>query len=755
MIYKWNFVLNLWIILLLGNILFLAIDAFAVAAEHRRWVVDDDGVADFRSIQEAVDASFEGDIIFVKSGLYRGPLWIRKSVYLMGEDMETTIIEANVTSFEDGVIIMASDVVLTRFTVRNGMVGISIWDSQNILITENIVVNNNIGIEIINSFNVTFHRNNFIYNFDQVYSLNSITFWDNGCEGNFWSDYFGIDDGSNGRIAGDGIGDTLIPHNNVDNFPLLCPWRARRCFSVKWGNQVYHVLVTSNSTVASFNFSQLGCRISFMVTGPRGSIGFCNVTIPKELLSGDFVVLVDDLPVDYVLEGNQTHNIIKFTYVHCVHLIEIVGEHTVEPQPPKPPPKPRRFRLLAIEQMFDGERMKSAQNLIKNLLRYPNWNNSTDEYVSFIHLLSMYGSSELEDPLTSFWQGIPSFANIKNEMENFLAQASPGEIVIFYYVGHTYIYHEPPQGLVYRFCGVSLKELKQWLSLGGLPQAYTILILDTCYSGYWTSGVLPEKTVLAACKQSQSAWGHRFEGHFTFGLLEGFWMAEDVNGDGWISAFEVFEHAKEYVETHFYIEDEYFKQNPQAHFPILDGDLPVVLKDFARDFPLWDVSIVSLEVEDIERIEPGIPVQVSVVLENEGDKVATVNLSLFCDGLHFGYVRITIPVNQCIAASFTLNTSRLYGLYANFTARITCSPGELDVADNLCQINKTIKIAANTDCNMDGVVDISDIFLAAFSFGASPGHSRWSVDADVNRDGYVGIDDMWFVAKDFGRIFHS
>ncbi|MBS7621593.1 hypothetical protein KEJ32_05735, partial [Candidatus Bathyarchaeota archaeon] len=64
--------------------------------------------------------------------------------------------------------------------------------------------------------------------------------------------------------------------------------------------------------------------------------------------------------------------------------------------------------------------------------------------------------------------------------------------------------------------------------------------------------------------------------------------------------------------------------------------------------------------------------------------------------------------------SFTWNTSRLYGLYANFTATITYSPGELDIADNLRQINKTIKIAVNTDCNVDEIVDISDIFLAAF-----------------------------------------
>jgi parallel beta-helix repeat protein len=43
-------------------------------------------------------------------------------------------------------------------------------------------------------------------------------------EGNYWSDYDGIDDGSGGRTANDGIGDTNIPHYSLDRYPFTRPW---------------------------------------------------------------------------------------------------------------------------------------------------------------------------------------------------------------------------------------------------------------------------------------------------------------------------------------------------------------------------------------------------------------------------------------------------------------------------------------------------------------------------------------------------
>ena len=52
-----------------------------------------------------------------------------------------------------------------------------------------------------------------------------LNFWNNSeQEGNYWSNYIGLDNGADGRISGDGIGDTAIPYLGRDNYPFIQPW---------------------------------------------------------------------------------------------------------------------------------------------------------------------------------------------------------------------------------------------------------------------------------------------------------------------------------------------------------------------------------------------------------------------------------------------------------------------------------------------------------------------------------------------------
>jgi parallel beta-helix repeat protein len=120
---------------------------------------------------------------------------------------------------------------------QNGY-GIRLTTSKQTMIIGNIIKFNYRGIVIWeNSINNIIYYNNFFNNTVQQYHYNTeltANTWDTnicpGAKGNYWSDYNGIDDGSGVgrwgelRVAGDGIGDTLIPHQNVDYYPLMHPW---------------------------------------------------------------------------------------------------------------------------------------------------------------------------------------------------------------------------------------------------------------------------------------------------------------------------------------------------------------------------------------------------------------------------------------------------------------------------------------------------------------------------------------------------
>jgi parallel beta-helix repeat protein len=114
------------------------------------------------------------------------------------------------------------------------MDGIYIHESVQNEFTGNFIVYNWRGILLKDSNDNTFHHNNFLFNTRQVYITNSVnTIWDDSSEGNYWNDYTGLDDGSGGRLAGDGVGDTEIPHPytnqgwgyyQIDNYPLMNPF---------------------------------------------------------------------------------------------------------------------------------------------------------------------------------------------------------------------------------------------------------------------------------------------------------------------------------------------------------------------------------------------------------------------------------------------------------------------------------------------------------------------------------------------------
>jgi parallel beta-helix repeat protein len=122
------------------------------------WTVDDDGPADFDTIQEAINNAADGDTVFVKAGTYYEHVVVNRTVSLVGEDVSTTIIDGNDTGHV--LYVVRGSVNVTGFTVRNsGNVhwpdldaGICLNGTTGCVISENRVVDNGFaGISLLSS----------------------------------------------------------------------------------------------------------------------------------------------------------------------------------------------------------------------------------------------------------------------------------------------------------------------------------------------------------------------------------------------------------------------------------------------------------------------------------------------------------------------------------------------------------------------------------------------------------------------------
>jgi parallel beta-helix repeat protein len=213
------------------------------------------------------------------------------------------------------------------------LAGIDAGYSDNNSITRNVIEDNGgLGIGLYSSNGNVIHHNSFIDNWPDGLQAaqDSQNSWDDGSVGNYWDDYAGLDDGSGGRVAGDGVGDTGLPASRVDYNPLICPPTP---IQVLVGNTAYPVALVSNSTVSAFRFTAGYMRITFNVVGSADTIGFFNLTVPAALLKGDpWSVLMNGTNVNSqsVITSNETCTSIYVAYNHSgTYGVQIIGTWVV------------------------------------------------------------------------------------------------------------------------------------------------------------------------------------------------------------------------------------------------------------------------------------------------------------------------------------------------------------------------------------------------------------------------------------------
>jgi parallel beta-helix repeat protein len=131
----------------------------------------------YRTISEAIDASYDGFTIYVKNGTYYEHVIIDKKITLYGEDKNTTIIDGS--GVDDVVTISAPDVKILGLTVQNSgtelfNAGIKTLTLQsNVTIENNIIRGNSLGVYLNYAYESTWNRvsnNSIVDNVKGIYA---------------------------------------------------------------------------------------------------------------------------------------------------------------------------------------------------------------------------------------------------------------------------------------------------------------------------------------------------------------------------------------------------------------------------------------------------------------------------------------------------------------------------------------------------------------------------------------------------------
>jgi parallel beta-helix repeat protein len=128
-------------------------------------------------IQGLIDNATNGDTIYIPSGIYYESLNINKSITLLGENKNTTIIDGS--EFERAISVVSNWVNISGFTIRTSvenpsqLTGVSITYSDHNNISGNIIKNNDIGICLDGANNNSIYRNIFSKNGNGLKLLSS------------------------------------------------------------------------------------------------------------------------------------------------------------------------------------------------------------------------------------------------------------------------------------------------------------------------------------------------------------------------------------------------------------------------------------------------------------------------------------------------------------------------------------------------------------------------------------------------------
>jgi len=242
--------------------------------------------SEFATIQAAVNATSWGGGVFVASGTYYEHVVLNKTLQLVGESPEDTIIDGSAAGTV--INVTADNTIVKGFTIGNSdLNGILAVGRSNVTIQDNIIVNSYLGIYLESSSNNDISGNNVTANSQYGVALDSSS--NNSISGNtFTNDGLHVENSYQNSVENNTVnGRPLVYLEGVSNYTVVDAGQVVliRCENIRveglnlsrtdTGIELWE---TSNSTISGNNIiANSGDGIS-LYSSSNNSISWNNIT---------------------------------------------------------------------------------------------------------------------------------------------------------------------------------------------------------------------------------------------------------------------------------------------------------------------------------------------------------------------------------------------------------------------------------------------------------------------------------------------
>jgi len=260
------------------------------------------GPDNYSSIQSAINDASDGDAVFVfdDSSPYIENLIVDKSISLIGEDRNTTIIDGTKDNYTIYILEDINEVTITGFTlIIGGFCAIYIYSNYNNIINNNIFGHQ--GIRVYSSIGNNISNNKLVVNYGIIiYHSNENTIYNNHII-NGWDEGIQLIKSSNNIVSKNTVGDRRgygihigeESENNYINSNIL-------------NNITYSCLLIdgNNNSVYKNNISNSDCGIELFIDSKNNDI------YKNEIKSCNFGI---------ELAGAISNNIHRNNIINCNH----------------------------------------------------------------------------------------------------------------------------------------------------------------------------------------------------------------------------------------------------------------------------------------------------------------------------------------------------------------------------------------------------------------------------------------------------